>query len=118
MSSGCGINGDIIKTYVVDDIPGASACTISTDVITSCSLTGITLTDSIYPEIDGTIDLGTPIKRFRDINTISGTSTVWTVTQITHTPIVDLGLDLSAETRQITANNSIIQDDILWGGEF
>ena len=32
--------------------------------------------------------------------------------------ILDLGIDLSGNTRQITANNSIIQDDILLGGDY
>ena len=33
-------------------------------------------------------------------------------------PMLDLGLDSSGNTRQITADNSIIQDDDLNGGNF
>lgn len=113
MSTACGNNGEIIKTYVVE----SDLCIINTDELNSCSLTGITLTDSILPS-GSTINLGTPSRRFRDVNTISGTSTIWTSTDKVITPTLDLGLDLSGNTRQITANNSIIQDDILWGGEF
>ena len=70
------------------------------------------------PTIDGNHNLGTPIKRFRDINTISGTSTVWTSTSSVITPNLDLGLDSLSNPRIITANNSIIQNDILNGGQF
>lgn len=116
-SNGCGSNGEIIKTYIIEDYSSLSACTIvTTDEINSCSLSGITLSDSLLPINDGTIDLGTPSRRFRDVNTISGTTTVWAATGIIYTPILDLGLDLSGDTRQITAENSIIQDDILNGG--
>ena len=60
----------------------------------------------------------TPSFRFRNINTISGTSTVWTSTDRVITPNLDLGLDSSGNTRTITANNSIIQDDCLLGGTY
>lgn len=120
MSNSCGVNGEIIKTYVIDTIPDVfSACTIiTTDELNSCSLTGITLTDSILPTPDSSIDLGSPIRRFRDINTVSGTTTVWTATERVITPQINLGLDLSGNTRIITADNSIIQDDILLGGDY
>jgi len=60
----------------------------------------------------------TPIKRFRDINTVSGTTTVWTSTIKVYTPELDLGLDSLGNQRTITANNSVIQNDILNGGIF
>lgn len=67
---------------------------------------------------DGISDIGSPIKRFRKINTLSGTSTVWTSTNKVITPQIDLGLDVNNNSRVITANNSIIQNDILNGGTF
>jgi hypothetical protein len=123
MSNGCTPNGEIIKTYIIDDAPGLSGCTLSVDEIISCSNSGITVFDTILPSTDDTINLGIPSRRFRDINTISGTSTVWKseriwATTVVETPLLDLGLDLSGNTRQITANNSIIQDDILLGGDY
>ena len=123
MSNGCGLNGEIIKTYIIDDTPGLSGCTLQIDEILSCSNSGITIFDTLLPAGDGNIDIGTPSRRFRNINTFSGTSTVWKseriwATQVVETPILDLGLDLSGNTRQITANNSIIQDDILIGGDY
>jgi hypothetical protein len=78
----------------------------------------ITLHDDIVPNTDGNLNLGTAVKRFRDINTISGTSTVWTSTTKVITPNLDLGLDSSGNTRIITADNSIIQNDILNGGSY
>ena len=83
----------------------------------SCT-TGITLYDDVIPEPDNTINLGTQLKRFRDINTVSGTTTYWTATVKVITPEVDLGNDSLGNPRIINANNSIIQNDILKGGTF
>ena len=94
-----------------------SACTgVYTSNLYGCS--PITIHDDLLPLNDGGSDLGTPVKRFRDVNTISGTSTVWTSTNKIITPELNLGLDSSGNTRTITANNSIIQDDILNGGDY
>ena len=83
----------------------------------SCN-TGITLNNDIIPNVDNTINLGTPITRFREINTVSGTSTIWSATTRIYTPEVDLGLDGLGNSRIINANNSIIQNDILVGGTY
>ena len=72
----------------------------------------------ITPVNDNVINLGTQIKRFRDINTLSGTTTVWTSTIKIYTPELDLGLDNLGNQRIITANNSVIQNDTLNGGTF
>ncbi len=110
---------------VTGDTVIISACTaVYTDKIISCSgdaeielLLGQTVFNtSIIPRYDATIDLGVPLQRFRDINTVSGTSTVWTSTISVTTPLLDLGVDSLGNIRQITANNSIIQDDFLNGG--
>lgn len=94
-----------------------SACTgVYTSNLYGCS--PITIHDDLLPLNDGGSDLGSPVKRFRDVNTISGTSTVWTSTNKIITPELNLGLDSSGNTRTITANNSIIQDDILNGGHY
>ena len=110
---------------VTGDTVIISACTaVYTDKIISCSgdaeielLLGQTVFNtSIIPRYDATIDLGVPLQRFRDINTVSGSSTVWTSTISVTTPLLDLGVDSLGNIRQITANNSIIQDDLLNGG--
>ena len=85
--------------------------------IFSCD-TGVTIHNDFTPSLDNNINLGTPIKRFRDINTVSGTTTVWTSTIKVYTPELDLGLDSLGNSRIITANNSVIQNDILNGGIF
>jgi len=120
----CGDSG-LNVTFIVEgqDDP----CTgISTNILSSCSgNTSIELsTDdivnkgNILPKTTDIYNIGTPLKRFRDVNTISGTSTVWTSTNKISTPNLDLGLDISGESRIITANNLIVQDDILNGGDY
>lgn len=87
------------------------------DNIYDC-VSGITLHGDIVPVTDNTINLGTVLKRFRNINTVSGTTTVWTATTSVYTPELDLGLDSLGNQRKITANNSVIQNDTLNGGIF
>ena len=125
-------HSDINETFIIEpeQLTGStivSACTgVFTNTIYSCSgdsqinlFSGVTqFNTNIEPNTDATIDVGTPIKRFRNINTVSGTSTVWTSTIKVTTPILDFGNDSQGNLRQITANNSIIQDDTLLGGNF
>jgi len=96
-------SGDCITDLYVSNIFGCSPITIHDDLI---------------PVTDNVINLGTPLKRYRNINTVSGTTSYWSATTIVHTPILHLGLDLSGNTRQITADNSIIQNDCLLGGTY
>lgn len=80
------------------------------------TITGITTSGDITPTIDNDVDLGTNILRFREINTVSGNSTVWTSTNSVTTNELNLGLDLNGNLRKITADNSILVDDNLDGG--
>lgn len=142
---GNGCNSEIVKYYVVQPPSGGGgftgttgdftiggdlyACTtgstIYTNSIDPCD-TGVTISNiitintngTIIPTSDNFVDLGSPINRFRDINTVSGTSTVWTSTNQVITPNLNLGLDGLGEQRTINANNSIIQDDTLLGGSY
>lgn len=119
-------NSNIKQNYIVtntNEFDTLSACTgIWTSNIYGCSPITIQdeliLTNDVTPETDGVVNLGTPIKRFRDINTISGTSTVWESTNKIITPTLDLGLDSNNESRIINADNSILQNDILLGGTY
>jgi hypothetical protein len=127
-------NSDINQTFIIEPLIVMSgnastitACTaVFTNEIVSCDsetqislLSGETVFNSnITPLIDSTLDFGTPIKRFRNINTVSGTSTVWTSTTKIITPILDLGYDSLGNLRQITANNSVIAEDILDNGNY
>lgn len=120
------VSGDTIFTG------GLTANTINIDVIgspTDCvddlylanlhgCVTGVTLHNDIEPVSADTINLGTTVRRFRDINTLSGTTSYWTSTVTVNTPQVDLGLDGLGNSRVITANSSVIQNDILNGGIF
>lgn len=82
-------------------------------------LSGLTIDNGIFePTNDSQSYVGTPIKRFRGINTVDGTSSYWTSTVKVSTPELDLGNDSSGNPRVITSDNSIIQDDILNGGNF
>jgi len=81
--------------------------------------TGSTIFNTnLIPTTDDTLSVGTPTFRFREVNTYSGNTTIWVVQNRVETPELHLGLDSSGNTRTITANNSIIQDDILNGGGF
>lgn len=104
-----------------------SACTsIHTNNLVSCDdeNTYVVLSDkiepskSIIPLLDDSINLGEQNIRFREINTVSGNSTVWSSTEKIITPELDLGLDSLGNDRIITANNSILQNDILLGGTY
>ena len=122
-------NISLNKTFIISSTPVTPVlpCTAyTTNLIFSCdgsktlTFSGGTITPykDIVPEIDNEINIGTPIRRFRDINTISGTSTVWTSTNQIITPNLNLGLDTNNNQRIITADNSIIQNDILFGGTY
>jgi hypothetical protein len=128
----CG-NSSINTTFILEPMsitggtPVVSACTaVYTNELISCDgdatiqlSTGETIFNtSIMPDIDGGIDVGSPLRRFREINTYSGTSTYWTATTSVTTPMLDLGLDSLGNPRQITADSSVIQNDTLFGGTY
>ena len=127
-----GNSSDINQTFIIEPLSitsstVVSACTaVYTNELNSCSgdsqiqmTSGATIFNTdILPVIDATIGLGLPGSRFRVVNTVSGTSTYWTATTSVTTAMLDLGVDSGGNTRQITANNSIIQDDILLGGTY
>lgn len=78
----------------------------------------IIIHDDLTPVDDNIQKLGTPLKRFRELNAYSGNTSVWTASISVNTPSLELGLDSSGNTRTITANNSVIQDDTLIGGSY
>lgn len=124
---------DINQTFIIEPqsltggTPTISACTaIYTNEIISCEgdaqillSTGTTIFNTtLLPLIDSTIDIGITASRFRSINTISGNSSVWTASISVTTPQLELGFDSDSINRIITANNSIIADDILNGDSY
>jgi hypothetical protein len=111
-----GGSGSCISEIYVNDIYSClSAITVNNELIV---LSGITLTENLVPSSDAQYDIGTPIKRFRQINTVSGTSSVWTSTTKIITPEVDLGLDSFGNSRVLNADSSVLNNDILSGGTF
>ena len=96
-------SGDCVTDLFVENLYGCSP---------------ITLHNDLKPSIDSTVDLGTPTFRFRNINTVNGVSTLWTSTTSVTTAALELGLDSLLNIRTITANNSIIQNDILDGNSY
>lgn len=124
--SGGTVTGDTIflggvtaNTFNVNKIGDSADCVDDLYIanLHGC-VTGVTLHDNVVPVTNETIDLGTSITRFREINTLSGNSSYWTSTVKVITPQLDLGLDGDSNSRIITANNSVIQNDILFGGSF
>ena len=121
-------HSDINETFIIESVGDSiTACTfVVTNSVVSCSgdsRINLSTSETVFntnltPENDGTIDVGTPLKRFRNVNTISGYSSVWSSSVKIITPTLDLGLDSNNISRQITANNSIIQDDTLFGGTY
>lgn len=106
------------KFNPISNLSGICYNQLITNELKSCESSGITLSSDIVPSPNETINLGTGSRRFRSINTLSGTSSYWTSTVKVITPELDLGLDSSGNTRTITADNSVIQDDVLNGGDY
>jgi len=98
--------------------------TTSINVMTGLTINGqltadtINATTSILPTQDITVNIGTPTNRFREVNTYSGTSTIWSATTIIYSPTLDLGLDSLGNSRVLTANSSILNNDVLLGGTY
>lgn len=122
--SGQTINGDLYVTGDIYNCGTGSTNTVFTDNVDECT-SGVTINSNftvygteVVPSADGTNTLGTTSRRWRAVNTVSGTSTVWTSTSVINTPNLNLGLDSQSNSRIITANNSIIQDDCLDAGDY
>ena len=125
-------HSDINETFIIEPeiLTGqtvVSACTaIYTTEIISCSGDSVVLLSSgftefntnIEPNNNETIDIGSPVRRFRKINALSGTTSIWEATIKVVTPKIELGLDSDGINREITADSSIIQDDTLLGGTY
>ena len=124
---------NINETFIIEQVEFTgstdviSACTAvyTTEVISCVSDTSILLAPdeliinkTLLPIADATIDAGTPVYRFRNINTVSGTSTVWSSSEKVITPVLDLGYDSQGFHRVLTANSSILQSDVLNGGDY
>lgn len=124
---------NINETFILEpiiltaDTSTISACTaVYTNRVISCDGdatiflgTGkIEVNSSIIPLVDAANDLGIAPLRFRNVNTVSGSSTVWSSSEKVITPVLDLGYDSQGFHRVLTADSSILQNDILNGGVY
>lgn len=79
----------------------------------------ISITQTLTPA-NGNVDLGFNLKRFRAINTISGSSSYWNSTTMTVGSLtantIDLGFDSGGDRRILTADSSVLKDDTLIPG--
>lgn len=141
MSSFCG-SGDITKIYVVEPVAtvvqSLTANTILTgsltieddlyncgsgstaffNTISACTEDTINVGSNLTPIFDGSVDAGTPLRRYREVNTVNGMSSIWASTVRVVTPEVTLGYDSTGELRILTANSSILQNDVINGGSY
>lgn len=124
---------DLNQTFVLNPIQTTGSTiqlTVFTDRIISTSgdteitIDGdaVTFNKTLEPVIDNTINLGTPIKRFRSLNTVSGSTSYWAATvvesQVINTPILNLGFDMYNNYRVLTADSSVLSGDTLGGSSY
>lgn len=104
----------------INVVTPTEALHVSGNTLINGQLTANTVnaTTSILPTQDITVNIGTPANRFREVNTYSGTTTIWSATTIIYSPTLDLGLDSLGNSRILTANSSILNNDVLLGGSY
>jgi hypothetical protein len=125
--SDCSNKGIINTTFIIDGLPDDNNCNgIDTNKVISCSgntsidlsTNEILINGDLLPKYDDIINIGSENKRFRTINTVNGKSTVWVSTTKITTPELDLGEDSDNNIRIITADNSILKNDVINGGNY
>lgn len=128
---------NINETFIIEPVAESggtsiiSACTgFFTNLIISCDadtqigldVGEITINQPLVPVVDGVTDLGLPLKRFRQLNTVSGSSTYWATTNANINSLtvstIDLGYDTDGNHRILTADSSVLNLDILKAGNY
>ena len=123
---------NINETFIIEPLLDTgqtgtiSACTaVFTNLVVSCeadteiglNVGEITINQPLNPVVDGVTNLGSPFKRFRAINTVSGTSTYWNSTNARINSLtvdtIDLGYDSGGDHRILTADSSVLNLDTL-----
>jgi len=80
--------------------------------------TGITTADTAYvkttilPTVDNSVDIGTPVKRFRSLNIVDGVSVNFTASTRIKTAQLELG------SKTITDTNIILTGQCIYGGSW
>ena len=67
---------------------------------------------TMEPTVDNIVDIGSPIKRFRSINTINGVAVNFTASTRIKTTEIELGSEL------LTENNIILTGQTIYGGNW
>ena len=124
---------NINETFIIDveqTTGSTDTCQIYVSTVQSCSgdtaieltINDIEINADINPISDNSINLGSSVKRFREINTISGSSTFWNSTNSNITNLttsqIDMGYDVGGDHRIITSNNSVLAYDLLNCGNY
>lgn len=120
---------NIYRTFLIDSPKSTSGEPIdnifindlNVDTINALSGDNINISGNLIPTIDGQYYLGTNIKRWRELNTLSGYSSFWSAQTATINSFsgdtINLGYDdISMEFRILDKNTSILKDDNLNGG--
>lgn len=125
----------IRETFIIDQSGNAGSGTTSceltvTNLLQSCSgdttismeSGAIVVSSTIIPETDNTSDLGITSRRFRQLNSISGTSTYWSTQSLDasniRTNMIDLGTDSQNNLRILNADSSVLANDTVVGGSY
>jgi hypothetical protein len=135
--SGCiGNNTDINTVFIIEplSITGGSdvisACTaLFTNEVISCSGdtsivmgTGQIVINKDLTPSNSNVRVGTTTNRFRELNTLSGSSSYWSSTTALIPTLsattIDLGLDGLGNERVLTADSSVLVNDILNPGYY
>jgi hypothetical protein len=71
------------------------------------SATTISLGGDIIPQVDNAVDLGTPFKRFRNLNVVNGVAVEFTASTKIKTTQLELGNTIVTENNIILSGNTI-----------
>jgi len=72
----------------------------------------VTVTTTIMPSVDNTVDLGSPVRRFRSLNTVDGVAVNFTASTKIKTAQLELG------NKTLTDTNVILTGQCIYGGSW
>ena len=78
----------------------------------SLSASSLSMSGDITPDTDNAYDIGTPIRRFRSLNTVNGVSVNFTASTKIKTSQIELGNTI------VTENNIILSGNCIDGGDW
>jgi len=72
----------------------------------------VTVTTTIMPSVDNAVDLGSPVRRFRSLNTVDGVAVNFTASTKIKTAQLELG------NKTLTDTNVILTGQCIYGGSW